>query len=111
MLWYNDNFSHTAVGFIFMSVVHAAAACTDTARDKYCTVMVVFYFAWLQKCAEVNCEGGASAALGTGFVVGFLCLCFAFSTRCLISAFLIAAVLSFGVHVHIIHSGCFVQML
>lgn len=37
----------------FMSVVHAAAACTDTARDKYSTVMVVFYFEWLQKCAEV----------------------------------------------------------
>ncbi len=102
---------HTLPSDFFMSVVHAAAACPDTARDKCSTVMVVFYFAWLQKCAEVNCDAGASAALGTGFVVGFLCLRFVFSTRCLISAFLIAAVLSFGVHVHIIHSGCFVQML
>ena len=41
----------------FMSVVHAAAACPDTARDKYSTVMVIFYFAWLQKCAGVNCVG------------------------------------------------------
>lgn len=82
----------------------------DTARDKYSIVVLVFDFTCLQKCAEVNCAGGASAALGTGFVVGFLCLRFAFSTRYLISAFLIAAVLSFGVHVHIIHSGCFVQM-
>ena len=102
---------HTLPSDFFMSVVHAAAACPDTARDKCSTVLVVFYFAWLQKCAEVNCDAGASAALGTGFVVGFLCLRFVFSTRCLISAFLIAAVLSFGVHVHIIHSGCFVQML
>ena len=39
----------------------------DTARDKYSTVMVVFYFAWLQKRAEVNCAGGASAALSAVF--------------------------------------------
>ena len=44
---------------------------TDTARDKYSVVMVVFYFAWLQKCAEVNCAGGASAALSAVFFVGF----------------------------------------
>ena len=83
----------------------------DTARDKYSIVVLVFDFTCLQKCAEVNCAGGASAALSAVFFVGFLCLRFVFSTRCLISAFLIAAVLSFGVHVHIIHSGCFAQML
>ena len=83
----------------------------DTACDKYSIVVLVFDFTCLQKCAEVNCAGGASAALSAVFFVGFLCLRFVFSTRCLIRAFLIAAGLSFGVHVHIIHSGCFAQML